>query len=350
MIIDIHGHYTTEPPELHAFRKRQLAGEVALDWNPALEDLGISDEMLIHSVQPQLQQQHARGYDLTLFSPRAAGMAHHLGTEAISRQWSRLSNDLIHRVCHLLPGRFAPVAQLPQSPGIDPERCVAEIRRTVLELGFVGVNLNPDPTGGYWTDPPLTDPYWFPIYETLSALDVPAMIHVSSSCNPNFHHTGAHYLNGDTSVFMQLLAGDLFQRFPNLRFVIPHGGGAVPFHWGRYRGLAQELKKPLLQEHLLRNVFFDTCIYHLPGVELIAKVIPVTNILFASEMLGAVKGIDPQTGHHFDDTKRYIDQIDWLDAESRHQIFEGNARRVYPRLAKWLEKTPSAENATGGGS
>jgi 4-oxalmesaconate hydratase len=131
---------------------------------------------------------------------------------------------------------------------------------------------------------------------------------------------------------MQLLQGDLFKDFPSLKFVIPHGGGAVPFHWGRYRGLAQDMKKPLLTEHLMKNVFFDTCVYHLPGIELLAKVIPVDNVLFASEMLGAVKGIDPETGHHFDDTKRYVEATPHLSDADRRLIFEGNARRVYPRL------------------
>jgi 4-oxalmesaconate hydratase len=120
--------------------------------------------------------------------------------------------------------------------------------------------------------------------------------------------------------------------------VIPHGGGAVPFHWGRYRGLAQDMKKPLLTEHLMKNVFFDTCVYHLPGIELLAKVIPVDNVLFASEMLGAVKGIDPETGHHYDDTRRYVDQVKSLTDSDRYKIFEGNARRVYPRLDRQLAK------------
>jgi 4-oxalmesaconate hydratase len=259
-------------------------------------------------------------------------MAHHVGTEAVSRQWATISNDLIHRICTLLPDNFAAVGQLPQFPGVSPKNCIPELERIVQELGFVGVNLNPDPSGGYWTDPPLTDKHWYPIYEKLCELQVPAMIHVSSSCNPNFHATGAHYINGDTTAFMQLIQGNLFKDFPSLKFVIPHGGGAVPFHWGRYRGLAQDMKKPTLDEHLLHNVFFDTCVYHLPGIELMAKVIPIDNILFASEMVGAVKGIDPQTGHHFDDTKRYIDQVKSLGEAERYKIFEGNARRVYPRL------------------
>ena len=130
---------------------------------------------------------------------------------------------------------------------------------------------------------------------------------------------------------MQCLTSDLFKDFPTLKFIIPHGGGAAPYHWGRYRGLAQELKKPLLKDHLLKNIFFDTCVYHQPGIDLLTRVIPVENVLFASEMIGAVRGIDPETGHYFDDTKRYIEAAA-LTPEQRHMIFEGNARRVYPRL------------------
>jgi len=130
---------------------------------------------------------------------------------------------------------------------------------------------------------------------------------------------------------MQFLTGDLFADFPRLRFIIPHGGGAVPYHWGRYRGLAQDLKRPRLADYLLKNVFFDTCVYHLPGIELLLKVIPVDNIIFGSEMVGAVRGIDPETGQYFDDTKRYVDALGLSDAD-RHKIFEGNARRVFPRL------------------
>ena len=347
MIIDIHGHYTTEPPALGLFRDKQLAALADPARKPASTDLGITDEQLLKSVEPQLRNQKERGTDLTIFSPRASGMAHHIGTEATSQQWTRLSNDLIHRICTLLPDNFAAVGPLPQHPGAPIENCIPELERIVKELGFVGVNLNPDPSGGRWTGPPLYERYWYPLYEKLCELDVPAMIHVSSSCNPNFHFTGAHYLNADTTAFMQLVQKNLFEDFPTLRFVIPHGGGAVPFHWGRYRGFAVDMKKPELIETLLKNVFFDTCVYHLPGMELLAKVVPVDNILFASEMIGAVKGIDPKTGHHFDDTKRYIDQLKGLTDEDRYKVFEGNARRVYPRLdAQLIRRGKAARRAT----
>jgi 4-oxalmesaconate hydratase len=136
---------------------------------------------------------------------------------------------------------------------------------------------------------------------------------------------------------MQCLTSDLFKDFPTLKFLIPHGGGAVPYHWGRFRGLAQELKKPLLEEHLLNNIFFDTCIYHQPGINLLTEVIPVKNILFASEMIGAVRGIDPQTGHYFDDTKRYIEANVQLSSDDRQSIYSGNARRVFSRLDTYLK-------------
>jgi 4-oxalmesaconate hydratase len=163
-------------------------------------------------------------------------------------------------------------------------------------------------------------------------LDVPAMVHVSTSCNACFHTTGAHYLNADTTAFMQLMTGNLFKDFPTLKFIIPHGGGAVPYHWGRFRGLAQDMKLPPLSEHVLQNVFFDTCVYHQPGIDLLLKVMPVENILFASEMVGAVRGIDPETGHYFDDTRRYVDAFPGLTAAQKAMIFEGNARKVFPRL------------------
>ena len=102
--------------------------------------------------------------------------------------------------------------------------------------------------------------------------------------------------------------------------------------------MAQELKKPLLEEHLLNNIYFDTCVYHQPGIDLLNTVIPVKNVLFASEMIGAVRGIDPQTGHYYDDTKRYIANSKLLSDGDRHAIFEANSRRVFSRLDARLKK------------
>jgi len=332
VIIDCHGHFTTVPKKLHAWRQAQLEDRSGRCG----ASLDISDDELSEALESkQLAQQRVRGLDLTLFSPIAGQMGHHLGTPEQSIEWSVVCNDLIHRVCSLYPQNFAGVCQLPQSPGTDLAASVKELERCVTKLGFVGCILNPDPSGGYWTDPPLTDRSYYPLYEKMVELDVPAMVHVSASCNPCFHHVGAHYLNGDTTVFMQLLLDPtLFERFPTLRFVIPHGGGAVPYHWGRYRGLAQDMGLAALAAGILRNVYFDTCVYHQAGIDLMANVLPHKNILFGSEMIGAVKGIDPQTGHHFDDTKRYVLATSGLSDAGREDVFFHNQLTVYPRVRR----------------
>ena len=331
MIIDCHGHYTTAPDPHQDFRAAQIA---RLD-NPSLpepQSAVISDDQIRESIElNQLKLLRDRGSDMTIFSPRASTMAHHVGDEQVSQAWTVACNNLIQRVVELFPEQFIGVCQLPQSPGVPIKNSIDELERSVTELGFVGCNLNPDPSGGHWTAPPLTDRQWYPFFEKMVELDVPAMIHVSGSCNPCFHATGAHYINANTTAFMQFLQGDLFTDFPDLRFIIPHGGGAVPYHWGRYRGLADMLKKPSLDQHVMKNVFFDTCVYHQPGIDLLFEVIDIDNILFGSEMVGAVRGIDPQTGQYFDDTKRYIDALDISELD-KHKVFELNARRVYPRL------------------
>jgi 4-oxalmesaconate hydratase len=334
VIIDCHGHYTTAPAAHTAWREEQIAAWQTGTSPPPYPS--ISDDEIRETIRTsQLRLMDERGIDVTLFSPRASAMAHHIGDAAVSLEWARRCNDLLHRVTTLFPDRFVGVAQLPQSPGAPIEGSIAELRRCVEELGFVGCNLNPDPSGGHWTSPPLTDPSWYPFYEAMVELDVPAMVHVSASAVPAFHATGAYYINADTTAFMQLVQGNLFTDLPGLRLVIPHGGGAVPYHWGRYRGLADMLKQPPVETNVMGNVFFDTCVYHQPGIDLLLDVIDTGNVLFGSEMVGAVRGIDPRTGHHFDDTRRYVEAAK-LDDAARTAVFEGNVRRVYPRLGAAL--------------
>ncbi|GAB3161942.1 amidohydrolase family protein [Myceligenerans halotolerans] len=345
MIIDCHGHYTTAPAAHTAWRGRQLDAWHAGGGAPSYPS--ISDDEIRSTIEAnQLRLVRERGTDVTLFSPRASAMGHHLGDLGTSIAWARACNDLVGRVAALFPGVFVPVCQLPQSAGAGLDAAVAELERCVA-AGFVGCNLNPDPSGGHWTSPPLTDRYWYPLYEKLAELDVPAMIHVSASDNAAFHATGAHYLAADTTAFMQFVQGDLFADFPTLRLVIPHGGGAVPYHWGRYRGLADMLGRPDLSSHVMSNVFFDTCVYHQEGIDLLLSVIDHRSLLFGSEMIGAVRGDDPTTGHPFDDTRRYVEAAT-LTADQVTAVLGDNALRVYPRLEQAVRRHPEPDGAPAG--
>ena len=200
MIIDCHGHFTTAPEAHTLWRTAQVAAYRATDPLPAYPAIG--DDEIVEAIEAnQLRLQRERGSDVTLFSPRASAMEHHVGDEAVSLAWSRACNDLVARVTMFFPDSFAGVAMLPQSPGVPIERSLGELERCVTELGFVGVNLSPDPSGGHWDSPPLTDRAWYPLYEKMVELRVPAMIHVSASCTAALHTTGAHYLNADTTAF-----------------------------------------------------------------------------------------------------------------------------------------------------
>ena len=342
MIIDAHGHYTTVPPGMRTFRALQISNMGRAKKGAVT----ISDDEIRSSLEKsQIRLLDERGIDVMLFSPMASAMGHHFGSEAISRHWTEVSNDLIHRVCALFPDRFVGVCALPQSPGVKPTACAEELERCVTELGFVGCNVNPDPSGGFWTDPPLGDEWWYPLYEKMQELDVPAMLHASATCNPAFHTTGSHYLNVDATAFMQLLESRVFQDFPRLKLILTHGGGNVPFQEARYRALCLMNKwEPF--EAFLKRLYFDTTVYSQEAMQMLIQVVGPDNILFASEMLGGVNAVNPVTGRMFDDNQPYIDALGWLSEGDRRKIFEENALSAYPRLGAILQQrrgsTPAA--------
>jgi 4-oxalmesaconate hydratase len=341
MIIDAHGHYTTVPAGLRVFRALQISAM----GKPVKSAVRISDDEIRASLEGgQIRLLDERGIDVMLFSPMASAMGHHFGNALISRYWTEVNNELIHRVCALYPDRFIGVCSLPQSPGVSPRDCVEELTRCITEFGFVGCNLNPDPSGGYWADPPLGDRWWYPLYEQLEALDVPAMIHASATCSPALHTTGSHYLNVDSTAFLQLMDSRVFTDFPKLRFIMPHGGGNVPYQSARYRALSIMNKwEPF--EQFVKRFYFDTTVYSPDAMELLVKVVGVDNVLFASEMLGGVNAVDPQTGRAFDDNRPSLDAIPWLSATDRKKILEENVRNAYPRVGPILERRPKSKAA-----
>ncbi len=105
----------------------------------------ISDDQIAETIEKnQLRLLRERGADLTIFSPRASAMEHHVGDESVSLAWSRACNDLIARVATLFPETFVGVCQLPQSPGVPIDaldrrtralRARARIRRGEPEPG-----------------------------------------------------------------------------------------------------------------------------------------------------------------------------------------------------------------------
>src|SRR3984957_14186461 len=155
MIIDCHGHYTTAPKALEDWRNAQIAGINDSAKKPSPSSLKISDDELRHSIETnQLKFMRERGSDLTIFSPRASFMAHHIGDFEVSSPWGAICNEMIFRVTKLFPENFIGAAMLPQSPGVDPRTCIPELEKCVKEYGFVGINPKHAPSSRQWTAPP----------------------------------------------------------------------------------------------------------------------------------------------------------------------------------------------------
>jgi len=327
MIVDVHGHFTQAPLKLHAFR----AAQIARQNRPSKPDPQISDDEIREALEANMAQMDARGIDKVMFSPQASAMGHHFGSELISRYWTEVNNDLIKRACAMYPDRLIPVCQLPQTPGVGPENCLPELERCAA-MGFVGCNVNPDVSGGVAPlTPSLGDRWWYPLWEKLVELDMPAMIHASATLNPALHVNGTHYINQDTAAVFELCDARVFQDFPALKLIIPHGGGAVAFQYNRYRALNVLRGKPRFEE-VVSHLYFDLAVYDVDAIDFMLRKFGVDNVLYAAEMFGTGKAIDPETGRAFDDTIGMINAIDWLSEADRAKIFEGNARRLFSRV------------------
>jgi 4-oxalmesaconate hydratase len=132
---------------------------------------------------------------------------------------------------------------------------------------------------------------------------------------------------------VELCLSRVYQDFPTLKLIIPHGGGAVPYQWNRHRAIHLREGKPPFEE-VVKHVYFDTAIYDKDSMEMLIRKVGVDNVLFSTEMLGTAKAVDPKTGRFFDDTVNMVKEIEWLSPEDKFKIFEGNAKKLYSR-AKW---------------
>ena len=192
----------------------------------------------------------------------------------------------------------------------------------------MGCLLNPDPTEGEGPPPPgLGDEYWYPIYEKLVELDVPALVH-SAGCRSLREPYSLHFLNEENIAIVSLLSSKVFDDFPSLKLIISHGGGAIPYQVGRYRSMWIRRKLPPFDE-ALRKLYFDTCLYNKESLELLFKIVGPDRCMFGTEKPGIGSSKDRETGGWLDNIKPLIDDIEFLSDSDRKAVYEDNARKVF---------------------
>jgi predicted TIM-barrel fold metal-dependent hydrolase len=332
MIIDVHAHVSA-PPELYAYQANMLASRA-----PAKRVLKLDDELVHKGLKGHLRFLEEAKTDMQLLSPRPYTQMHHEQPWGIVNSYIQACNNLIAQQVALYPEKFKGVAGIPQSPGRPIQECLPELERCVKELGFVGLLINPDPGArGDDSTPGMGDEYWYPLYEKMCELDVPGMIHSSTCLSSRLNYT-LHFINEESIAVVSLVNSKVFEHFPKLKIVCAHGGGAIPYHMGRFmagryqsrRDMARKAVSPdRYFENVAKKIHYDTCLYTAEALELLFKVIGPANCCFGTEAPGAGSSVNPHTGKAMDDLRPIIEGFDWLSEGDKKSIFEMNARKLY---------------------
>lgn len=332
MIIDIHAHLVA-PPKLYAFRSNLQASGGA----HGSESANITDDELAECAASNVAIMDAVGTDVQLLSARPYQLMHSEQPASIVHTWVAENNDLIARTVAMHPDRFRGVAALPQCPSESPERWLDELDASTAERGFVGILLNPDPYEGTGPSPTLDSEYWYPVYERAQQLGLPLQIH-SAACKNGRETYSEHFITEESITVLSLAKSRVFLDFPDLKVIVSHGGGSVPYQAGRWiaarrhprLGGAAAIDEPFLDS--MRRLYYDTVLHWPVSIDLLLRTVGVDRCVFGTEKPGSGSAQNPETGRDYDDLKPVIEEIDWLSDADREAIFEQNARKIFTGL------------------
>ncbi len=335
-VLDVHGHVSA-PAAARAFIAGMLASNtptrspIASGFSPARgrNGLDLSEEAFQASCGGHAAYMDERNVDVQIIGPRPFTTMGWMEPHLIP-YWVSFTNDTIHLQTQMYPDRFLGAAQLPQiSDAPDLSNCIPELERCVKEFGFVACYLTPDPAGRR-TTPGMNEPYWYPVYAKCQELGVPIIVHGTNCLDPRIRIIPQNYQIGfvvEQFIATQLLShSDVFERFPELKVIMCHCGGALD------RFIATD--NHLGQKDLSNNLFFDTCAYELNYLEAAIKQRTVARTCYGSEAPGSGGAVRPETGLTSDNLVPVISAFDFLSEADKIAIFNTNPKKVVPQFAK----------------
>jgi OH-DDVA meta-cleavage compound hydrolase len=330
MVIDAHAHVTA-PDGLYVYKAALTAhrgahGRGAV--NATDDDQHKALNSPVFGGSSHLQQLKEAGTDMQIISPRPYQMMTSENPRIVQWYTEETNNIIAHQV-KLYPKVFRGVCGLPLTPGVSPKAIVPYLERCIKEQGFVGCLLNPDPgeCSGVET-PPLGDKFWYPLYEKMVELDIPGHIH-STGCRSERLSYSLHFINEESIAVVSLLNSTVFTDFPALKILVSHGGGAIPYHVGRFEASSLRGGKAVRFSERMRNLYYDTVLYSKDALELLFKTVGADRCLFGTERPGVGTVKDPKTGKWLDETRHIIEGLEFLTAAEKKMIFEDNAKKVF---------------------
>ena len=331
-VLDVHSHVSHPWQGMGRMLMFMLATNMTMDspiGTSAAEEAGLGEEEFAKAVDQHIAYIDERNIDAQVLGPRPFLMLGWMEPHLLPK-WTRLVNDAIHHQCQLHPNRFVGACQLPQdATAEDSTHMLGELRRSADDLGFVGVYVSPDPDGRR-TSPGLADRYWYPLYEECAERSLPIIIHGTNALDRRFSHVPHNYQLG--FVAEQYWAGqilshsDVFDHFPELRFLICHCGGALD------RWIPTD--PHLTQRDLRENILYDTCAHDVHFLEAAIKQRGVDRMCFGTEAPGSGRAVRPETGRSADDLVPVIDAYKFLTDTDKTVIFHDNPAKLFPRLAE----------------
>lgn len=299
----------------------------------------LSDEAFMEANQRHVTYMDDRNIDVQVIGPRPFMMMGWMPRHLLNR-WCEFTNDTIHKQVKNFPTRFLGASMLPQTAEADSlANCIPEFEKNVKEYGFVGTYLSPDPDGRH-NSPGMNTGYWDPVYNKCEEWNVPIFIHGTNCLDPRIGHIPGNYQVGfvvETFLASRILAyGDQFDRHPNLRICIAHGGGALD------RFITSSHHRIPRGKDLTNNLFFDTCLYDTDYLTLAIKQWGVAQIAFGTEAPGSGGAVRQDsdhpgkvgTGTTSDNLLPVIDSIPFLSEEDKLTIVNKNPLKIFPAFAK----------------
>jgi 4-oxalmesaconate hydratase len=330
MIIDCHSHVCAAP-ELYAWKALQTSARGTHGFKPR----AFSDEFVRDHAETKrnLSILDKVGTDMQFLSPRPFQMMHDEKPHQMVIAWAEANHNYIAQQVKAFPNRFRGVAGIPQLAHEPVDVALPELERCVKELGFIGTLIDTDPGEGDNSTPTLDKEYWYPLWEKMCELDVPGLIH-SGGCRNGRESYSQHFITEESLAILSLVHSRVFEDFPNLKIIVAHGGGSIPYQIGRWRaghvlgghGDAADF------DRRLKHLYFDTCLHNKKSLEMLISVAGPDRVLFGTENPGSGSAPDPETGRSFDDIKPLIESIDFLSDADKQNILGGNAQRLFTRL------------------
>lgn len=335
-VFDVHGHVSV-PPAANTYALSLLA------TNSPLKSPLVAPGQHAYGARPSTEEyqkaaaRHVaymdeRNIDVQVIGPRPFMVLGHVLEPYSFRLWTEHVNTTIAQQVSFHPDRFLGAALLPQdSDAADSTHMVGTLRDCVAE-GFVAAYVSPDPKGRR-TTPGLHEPYWYPLYEACVELSVPVIVHGTNTVDPRLHVVPQNYQIGflvEQFIAAEILShSDVFERFPALRVIVCHCGGALS------RFLASSRHRS--QKDLSDNLFFDTCAHDIDFLTAAIRQRGVAQSVFGTEAPGAgaaKRQAGEGPGISADDLVPVLDSFEWLSLADRHRILHDTPLRLVPAFAK----------------